>query len=222
MSAFLKPLLLLLLLLFNAASMKKDCDDFCCCCNCCCCCWWWWCCCCCCCCWLCACKLFWNWLCCCRCRRALCRWLLIFGCVVCELWNSGDDEDVVDGVGVGGGAIGDAPHVWIFSNGFLKLFVSLAAPFGNDPYARNIFFCFSRYFHSISSQDLTFIFFSFFSFLSRFLLLRIHTQDKALFYRLQFLIFFFAYSCASYSIASALCRLFILSIIIWTCVILID
>lgn len=127
MSLFLNPLpleMLLLLLLFNACSMKND-DDFCC-----------WCC------WLCACKLFWKWFCCCcccRCRRALCRWLVIFGCVV---WKSGDEEDVVDGegVGVGGGAIGEAPHVWIFSNGFLKLFVSPeAVPFdGNDPYARNM------------------------------------------------------------------------------------
>ena len=57
-------------------------------------------------------------------------------------WESGDEDDVVDGegVGVGGGAIGEAPHVWIFSNGFLKLFVSPeAVPFdGNDPYARNM------------------------------------------------------------------------------------
>lgn len=138
MSLFLNPLVmllllllwLLLLLLFNACSMKND-DDFCCCCCCCCNCWW--------CCWLCAWKWFCCW-CCCRCRRALCRWLLIFGCV---LWKSGDDEEVVDGegVGVGGGAIGEAPHVWIFSNGFLKLFVSPAAPVpfeGNDPYARNM------------------------------------------------------------------------------------
>ena len=128
MSLFLNPLLmLLLLLLFNACSMKND-DDFCCCC------WWWW---------LCAWKLFWKWFfcCCCKCSwMAFCRWLLIADCVV---WKSGDDDDVVegDGVGVGGGAIGDAPHVWIFSSGFRKLFVSLVAlvPFdGNDPYVRNI------------------------------------------------------------------------------------
>lgn len=144
MSLFLNPLLmLLLLLLFNACSMKKD-DDFCCCC---------------CSCWLCACKLFWKWFCwccCCRCGcMALCRWLLMFGCVV---WKSGDEDDVVDGdgVGVGGGAIGDAPHVWIFSNGFLKLFVSLAAlvPFvGNDPYARNILMLFSCFFIRFTDDD---------------------------------------------------------------------
>lgn len=142
MSLFLNPLLMLLLLLFNACSMKKD-DDFCCC----------WCC------WLCACKLFWKWFCCCCCCRcswiALCRWLLMFGCVV---WKSGDEDDVVDGegVGVGGGAIGDAPHVWIFSNGFLKLFVSLAAlvPFvGNDPYARNILMLFSCFLYLIQMYD---------------------------------------------------------------------
>lgn len=58
----------------------------------------------------------------------------MFGCVVCEeLWKSGDDEEVVDGDGVGGGAIGDAPHVWMFSSGFRKLFVSLEPPFGKDP-----------------------------------------------------------------------------------------
>lgn len=49
--------------------------------------------------------------------------------------KSGDDEDVVDGdgVGVGGGAIGEpAPHVWIFSKGFLNEDVSVP-PLGNDP-----------------------------------------------------------------------------------------
>lgn len=68
------------------------------------------------------------------------RWLLRLDCV-CELWKSGDDDDVVegDGVGVGGGAIGDEPQVWMFSNGFLSDEVSVPPPpLGKEPYARNI------------------------------------------------------------------------------------
>ena len=62
-----------------------------------------------------------------------------FKCDDWDCWKSGDEDDVVDGdgVGVGGGAVGPADHVCTLSNGLRKLVVS---PLGNDPYARNIFF----------------------------------------------------------------------------------
>lgn len=37
-----------------------------------------------------------------------------------------------DGVGVGGGAIGDEPHVWMFSSGLRSEDVSVP-PLGNEP-----------------------------------------------------------------------------------------
>jgi hypothetical protein len=122
----------------------------------------------------------------------------MFGCVV---WKSGDEDDVVDGdgVGVGGGAIGDAPHVWIFSNGFRKLFVSLAAlvPFdGNDPYARNILMAFSCFLCLIQMMTKYTKLTQYPVYLFNFFILRLHniflsifTQSIIILFELEYIIF---------------------------------